>query len=1015
MKLKNYNIVQKIAIVLVCLVVFNFITPTYVSNASLGGVLFSPIKELLVTMGDIVLDLIDMGFTGKFENVMKEMLAYRKAGDENNRFTGDDDEREILMSKVSLESIFSNNVEFLNVDFINPINEDDYTVKNKSTTEGLTSLRKIIAAWYVAIRNFSLVIMLSILVYVGIRIIISSAASDKAKYKQLLLDWIVGMCLLFMLHYVMSISIMITEKITEMLSDATSSGIDLQKEDIDGPTELIGDEFIIGTGDNKITYKKGDNVKKLQNISQYVRYYADLRQDLAEQFTYLIIYLFLVAYIVIFAIRYMKRMVIMAFLTMIAPFVAMTYPIDKMTDGKAQAFNFWFKEYIFNLLIQPFHLILYTILVGTSAELATSSLIYALVAIASLLPAEKLLKQMFGFDKAHTPPGIAAPAMATALANQLTGKARGAIAGSKHSNNSNINTKNEGKSTAQQKTRTADYNFDSFNSTDAQNEGGDIYKPSGGINENDSNASNLAYGKNYNNDELEQMEEGLKLEKGTLNSPYSPNELDDINDYYAMQYAANEYNNRDTIPNNEDTRSMLDNNPSTEFANSLNSALNKGKNDENKDENKNANNVTNQKLSEQGKSGNKLKRGLKNAGKIGAYGVKKIARPKNIPKGIKFVAKAGLGVAGALGGGAAGLALGALTGKPSMAFSAMAAGAGVGGKMGTKTVDKAVSAGGKVVRAGRNAIDSASNFKNEALYGEREAYERRKEKLMANERKSYAKNTQNRDYFQQKTGAEGDELDKIMNSAAQFNQMGVKDNDEILKALELEQIYKEDYNMNDQQAHQLAGISAKMVSEEGYSISDFSDDKKRAAVQNRTEQIVKDFGGNLNENQQANLTQQIMSGNEYMSGYQKRQDDRMNYRDKPKNTDKHTAEVINTDANRNTSANRAIDTSSSRNASANRTTNTTTSANTSRATNTTTTANTSANRAIDTSSSRNASANRATNTSSSRTTSAGSSRNASTNRATSASSSRNASTNRSTRTNSNRNANKPMDNNANRK
>ena len=44
MKLKNYNIVQKIAIVLVCLVVFNFITPTYVSNASLGGVLFSPIK-----------------------------------------------------------------------------------------------------------------------------------------------------------------------------------------------------------------------------------------------------------------------------------------------------------------------------------------------------------------------------------------------------------------------------------------------------------------------------------------------------------------------------------------------------------------------------------------------------------------------------------------------------------------------------------------------------------------------------------------------------------------------------------------------------------------------------------------------------------------------------------------------------------------------------------------------------------------------------------------------------------
>ena len=40
----------------------------------------------------------------------------------------------------------------------------------------------------------------------------------------------------------------------------------------------------------------------------------------------------------------------MAFLTIIAPLVALTYPIDKINDGKAQAFNMWFKEYIFNLL-----------------------------------------------------------------------------------------------------------------------------------------------------------------------------------------------------------------------------------------------------------------------------------------------------------------------------------------------------------------------------------------------------------------------------------------------------------------------------------------------------------------------------------------------------------------------------------------------------------------------------------------------------------------------------------------
>ena len=62
----------------------------------------------------------------------------------------------------------------------------------------------------------------------------------------------------------------------------------------------------------------------------------------------------------------------------------------------------WFKEYIFNLIIQPFHLLLYTILVGTAINLATESLIYAVVAIYFVIPAEKLLRKFFGFDNAGT-------------------------------------------------------------------------------------------------------------------------------------------------------------------------------------------------------------------------------------------------------------------------------------------------------------------------------------------------------------------------------------------------------------------------------------------------------------------------------------------------------------------------------------------------------------------------------------------------------------------------------------
>lgn len=129
---------------------------------------------------------------------------------------------------------------------------------------------------------------------------------------------------------------------------------------------------------------------------------------------YVFCYLVLVLYTLFFAWTYLKRVVYMAFLTMIAPLVAMTYPIDKMTDGKAQAFDAWIKEYIFNLLIQPLHLLLYTILVSSAYYLASNSPIYALAAIGFMLPAERLLRRFFGFEKAKTP-GLLGGAAGAAL------------------------------------------------------------------------------------------------------------------------------------------------------------------------------------------------------------------------------------------------------------------------------------------------------------------------------------------------------------------------------------------------------------------------------------------------------------------------------------------------------------------------------------------------------------------------------------------------------------------------
>lgn len=312
-----------------------------------------------------------------------------------------------------------------------PAKTEQVVVRESTAKE----LQSTIASWYVILRNISLVALLSILVYVGIRILISSTSSDKAKYKQMLLDWIVAVCLLFLMQYIMSFSNILVKKIIDVL-DSTKVSATEETQIIEPEIFVIKDkekikkayEVLIGDNDDNNPYSKffidndGNSVDKkddatalawpAENFMQQARLKLQLLEvkenEEDGQETYIaigwkLIYVVLVIYTLIFLITYIKRVIYMAFLTIIAPLVAMTYPIDKMNDGKAQAFDMWFKEYIFNLLIQPMHLILYTVLIGSAMELASKSIIYVVIALGFMIPAEKILRKFFGFEKAQTP------------------------------------------------------------------------------------------------------------------------------------------------------------------------------------------------------------------------------------------------------------------------------------------------------------------------------------------------------------------------------------------------------------------------------------------------------------------------------------------------------------------------------------------------------------------------------------------------------------------------------------
>lgn len=259
--------------------------------------------------------------------------------------------------------------------------EENLTTGTETVVHSSTAgqLQSSISTWYKTLRMIAIVGLLSVLVYVGIRILISSTGQDKAKYKKMLADWVAAMCILFLLQYVMVFTMQMTKKVIEIFDT-----------------------------ENMVRYEDSNKERPYDYLISTVRAELgetnDSTESFAEIFAYIVIYIVLVIYTMVFLWQYLKRVVMLAFLTMIAPLIALTYPLDKIKDGQAQAFTMWIREYVFNALLPVIHTIIYYMLVSSAINFIVDggNWLYAIVAVGFMMPAEKFFRKMFGFDKASS-------------------------------------------------------------------------------------------------------------------------------------------------------------------------------------------------------------------------------------------------------------------------------------------------------------------------------------------------------------------------------------------------------------------------------------------------------------------------------------------------------------------------------------------------------------------------------------------------------------------------------------
>jgi len=261
---------------------------------------------------------------------------------------------------VTPDDIFFNRISFTDINFFD-IPSD--------TGSMIYAIRTNIATWYYILRILSVIILLVVLIYVGIRMAISTVASDQARYKKMLTDWFLSFAILFFLGYIIIFTLEANTALINMLGQAN--------------------KIVIGDG---VVTELSKNVASLSGTRSWASF---------------IVYWALVGMTCAFLLAYIKRMLTIGFLIIISPLITITYSIDKMKDGQAQALNTWMREFMFTVLIQPFHIIIYLVFVSSTFSILTSTpslaaMLLSIICMGFIWTAEKIVKEIFGFKNASS-------------------------------------------------------------------------------------------------------------------------------------------------------------------------------------------------------------------------------------------------------------------------------------------------------------------------------------------------------------------------------------------------------------------------------------------------------------------------------------------------------------------------------------------------------------------------------------------------------------------------------------
>ena len=306
---------------------------------------------------------------------------------------------------VNVENIFFNRVEVLNVNFFESkeavkerllkysptgLEVDElYGSKNTNIDINIDDLedgpllivKDYFSQIFILFYVLALILLLVAFIINAVMASVESIGSKKATYKKRAKDWLKALIEVFLVLLYMIFILNLHTWLVNLMSK-------------------LSDEAIEKMATNYVQTDMGKNYTIMETLR--TRAY-DLK--LTVGLPAVIMYLVLIWYTIKFLLIYVKRFLVVFFLSLLGPTLMVYDLIMKTIKGKSEVRTSWLKEYTFNVLIQVVHAFVYTIFIPLIYSLASTSFmgfILMFFLFRFLLDSERIIRNVFNISGAKT-------------------------------------------------------------------------------------------------------------------------------------------------------------------------------------------------------------------------------------------------------------------------------------------------------------------------------------------------------------------------------------------------------------------------------------------------------------------------------------------------------------------------------------------------------------------------------------------------------------------------------------